>query len=106
MTWADALKDDDGYLANLNDWNEDIASGIADEEGIQLTEQHWEIIYLLREFYSEFQLSPAMRPLIKYAEKRLGSNKGKSIYFMQLFPVSPAKIASKIAGLPKPTNCL
>jgi tRNA 2-thiouridine synthesizing protein E len=77
-----------------------------DEEGIELQEPHWEIIYLLRAFYAEFDLSPAMRPLVKYVGIKLGSDKGRSIYLLKLFPGSPAKIASKIAGLPKPDNCL
>ncbi len=98
--------DQDGYLKNLPDWTPEIASVIALQENIQLSEAHWEVIYLLQAFYREFQLSPAMRALVKYTEKKLGQDKGKSIYLMSLFPPSPAKIASKIAGLPRPANCL
>ena len=98
--------DKDGYLINLNDWDEEIANAIAAQENVSLTFAHWEIINLLQEFYREFELSPAMRALVKYTEKKLGPEKGKSIYLLQLFPPSPAKIASKIAGLPRPTNCL
>jgi len=98
--------DEDGYLINLNDWDEEIANAIAAQENISLTSAHWEIINLLQEFYREFELSPAMRALVKYTEKKLGPEKGKSIYLLQLFPPSPAKITSKIAGLPRPTNCL
>lgn len=98
--------DKDGYLNNLNDWDKETANAIAAQENISLTTAHWEIIYLLQEFYREFELSPAMRALVKYTEKKLGPEKGKSIYLLQLFPPSPAKIASKIAGLPRPTNCL
>lgn len=98
--------DKDGYLIDISDWNEDIARQLAQQEQIELSEDHWEIIYLLREFYQEFQLSPAMRPLIKRTAQKLGGEKGRSIYLLQLFPGSPAKIASKIAGLPRPTNCL
>jgi tRNA 2-thiouridine synthesizing protein E len=47
-----------------------------------------------------------MRPLVKYIGQRLGKEKGNSIYLLQLFPGSPAKLASKIAGLPRPENCL
>ena len=98
--------DQDGYLSNLNDWNELVAEALAEQENISLSAEHWEIIRLLQEFYKEFELSPAMRALVKYTEKKLGSEKGRSIYLLQLFPPSPAKIASKIAGLPRPTNCL
>lgn len=102
----DITLDKDGYLTNLNDWDKEIASILAAQEDISLTTAHWEIIYLLQDFYREFEISPAMRAFVKYTEKKLGSEKGKSIYLLQLFPPSPAKIASKIAGLPRPTNCL
>jgi tRNA 2-thiouridine synthesizing protein E len=98
--------DKDGYLFNLDDWNPEIAHEIAAQENISLTLAHWEIINLLQQFYREFEISPAMRAFVKYTEKKLGPEKGKSIYLLQLFPPSPAKIASKIAGLPRPTNCL
>jgi tRNA 2-thiouridine synthesizing protein E len=47
-----------------------------------------------------------MRALVKRTEQLLGSEKGRSIYLLQLFPTSPAKYSCKIAGLPKPANCL
>jgi tRNA 2-thiouridine synthesizing protein E len=98
--------DADGYLLNLDEWNPDIANLIAAQEGITLSPQHWEIITLIRGYYAEFDLSPAMRPLVKYASLKLGPEKGKSVYLLTLFPGSPAKIAAKIAGLPRPANCL
>lgn len=98
--------DKEGYLRNLDDWSPAVAEQLASAEGIELSEAHWEVIRLLQDFYREFELSPAMRPLVKYVGQQLGADKGRSIYLMQLFPPSPAKVASKIAGLPKPTNCL
>ena len=98
--------DKEGFLKNLDDWNADTAQEIAARENIILTEAHWEIIQLLRDFYKTFELSPSMRALVKYTHQRLGDEKGRSIYLLQLFPLSPAKIACKIAGLPKPANCI
>ena len=98
--------DKEGFLVNLNDWSEAVADSIARKDGINLTEAHWEIIYLTREFYQTFQISPSMRALVKRTEQTLGAEKGKSIYLLQLFPASPAKFVSKIAGLPKPANCI
>mgnify|MGYP000279348023 CR=1 FL=1 len=100
------FRDRQGFLVHLSDWNESVAQIIAKEENIELSSEHWEVIHLLRQFYQEFDLSPAMRILVKYVRQNLGSEKGTSIYLLTLFPNSPAKIASKIAGLPKPTNCL
>ncbi len=98
--------DKEGFLVNLNDWNEDVADLIAQKDQIHLTAAHWEIINLVREFYQTFQISPSMRVLVKQTGQILGEEKGKSIYLLQLFPVSPARYSCKIAGLPKPANCL
>ena len=98
--------DKEGFLRNLEDWSPEVAEHIAAAEDVQLTDAHWEIIELLRRYYQEFDSSPAMRPLVKYTARELGNDKGRSIYLMRLFPGSPAKIGSKIAGLPKPDNCL
>lgn len=101
-----AAFDPEGFLRRLEDWSPEVARQIARAEQLELSEAHWEILYLLREFYREFDSSPAMRPLVKYCTLKLGPEKGRSIYLMSLFPGSPAKIGSKIAGLPKPDNCL
>lgn len=98
--------DAEGYLANLSDWSPDVASELAVQAGVNLTDDHWEIIDLLREFYQQYEHAPAMRPFVKAVAMKLGKDKGRSIYLMKLFPDSPAKLAAKIAGLPKPTNCL
>ncbi len=98
--------DNEGYLRNLDDWSRPVAEDLAASEGLTLTNEHWEIIDILRNFYAEYQVSPAMRILVKQIRESLGADKGSSMYLMTLFPGSPAKLASKIAGLPKPTNCL
>lgn len=98
--------DPEGYLIDLEEWSPDIAETIAEEEGLELTDEHWEIIQVLRDFYQRFEQAPAMRPLVKAVAKTLGEEKGRSIHLMRLFPGSPAKLAARIAGLPKPANCL
>lgn len=98
--------DDEGYLLDLASWSDLVAQQLALQEGIELTAAHWELVLLIRQFYKEFDLSPAMRPLCKYVATHLGADKGRSIYLLQLFPGSPAKRLAKIAGLPKPENCL
>lgn len=100
------LVDKQGFLVNLEDWDAEVASVIALNEGIALSQAHWEIINVLRSFYQEYTLSPAMRILVKTVKAELGPEKGNSLYLLNLFPGSPAMLASKIAGLPKPTNCL
>ncbi|UJJ33273.1 TusE/DsrC/DsvC family sulfur relay protein [Halopseudomonas maritima] len=98
--------DKEGFLQSLDDWSEAVAAELARREGIELTPAHMEVIHLLRSFYQTYQLSPAMRPLVKYVGQQLGKDKGNSMYLLGLFPGSPAKLGSKLAGLPKPDNCL
>lgn len=96
----------DGFLVNQADWTPDVATQLAKAESIDLSAAHWEVIELLRAYYASYDSSPAMRALVKYCKLTLGEEKGRSIYLLKLFPGSPAKLASKIAGLPKPANCL
>lgn len=98
--------DKEGFLVDLADWNDVAALELARREQIELTDEHWAVITALRDFYRTTGVSPAMRPLVKLIGQRLGAEKGTSIYLLSLFPGSPAKLAAKIAGLPRPTNCL
>ena len=96
--------DEEGYLANLSDWEEGLATAMAEADDIELGPDHWEIIKFLREYYEEYQIAPAVRVLTKAVGKKLGKDKGNSKYLYELFPYGPAKQASKYAGLPKPTG--
>ena len=98
--------DAENFLTDITTWTPSIAEQIAKMEKVELTEAHWELIYLARQFHQRFGLSPSMRPLIKYAKTYAGLEKATSIYFLSLFPGNPAKLISKIGGLPKPDNCL
>ena len=100
------MYDKEGFLRDLEAWTPAIAEQIAAHEGIELTAAHWEIIDLLREFYRRYEASPANRALVNFTARELGADKGRSVYLMSLFPGSPARLGSKIAGLPKPDNCL
>jgi tRNA 2-thiouridine synthesizing protein E len=98
--------DKDGYLKNLDDWDAEVAEQLAESCQIHLRESHWEIIRLVRHFYTEHELSPPIRPLVKLVARELGADKGRSIYLMKLFGGSPARTVNRIAGLPRPTNCI
>lgn len=99
------LWDSEGFLKDVSLWDEEIASTVASKENIILNAEHWDIIYLLRRFYENHQIAPANRALVNLVKNELGVEKGKSIYLMNLFGGSPAKLASKISGLPRPENC-
>lgn len=100
--------DSEGYLSDLNQWSPEVAGVLASGLDIELSPAHWELIELIRDYYQQFDHSPAMRPFIKFIAARLDASKAKSIYLMQLFPGpgSPVKRVALLAGLPKPDNCL
>ncbi|MGC1332518.1 TusE/DsrC/DsvC family sulfur relay protein [Pseudomonas sp.] len=98
--------DQNGFLEDLTEWSRPVAEALAARESLALTPDHWEVLEVLRQFYQEFQLSPATRPLIKYTALKLGAEKGNSPHLNRLFNGTPAKLAAKLAGLPKPTNCI
>ncbi|WP_278807876.1 sulfurtransferase TusE [Obesumbacterium proteus] len=98
--------DAQGYLLNSSDWSEELVPLLAMEEGIELSEAHWEVVRFVREFYIEFNTSPAIRMLVKAMTQKYGEEKGNSRYLYRLFPKGPAKQATKLAGLPKPVKCI
>lgn len=102
---SDEALDKEGFLLDLATWNRGLAEQIAAREHVQMTDGHWSVIKVLREFYHETGISPAMRPFVKLIRTRVSVPLGSSIELMKMFGPSPAKTAAKIAGLPKPPNC-
>jgi tRNA 2-thiouridine synthesizing protein E len=98
--------DAQGYLLDFTLWEEGMIQVLAEQEGIELTDAHIEVVLFVRNFYEEFNTSPAVRMLVKAMEKAHGPEKGNSKYLFKLFKQGPAKQATKLAGLPKPAKCL
>jgi tRNA 2-thiouridine synthesizing protein E len=98
--------DEEGYITDISLWNPDLALLIAEGENIEMSDDAWEVVNFLRNYYEEYQIAPAVRVLTKAIKKSLGPEKGTSKYLYELFPYGPAKQACKIAGLPKPTGCV
>jgi tRNA 2-thiouridine synthesizing protein E len=98
--------DEEGYITDISIWSKELAMLIAEDEKIDMSSDHWEVVNFLRDYYEEYQIAPAIRVLTKAIKKSLGADKGNSQYLYELFPYGPAKQACKIAGLPKPTGCI
>ncbi|BBV05147.1 sulfurtransferase [Providencia rettgeri] len=98
--------DAQGYLLDSQQWSEELIPLLAQQEDIEITNEHLEIIRFVRNFYLEFNTSPAIRMLVKAVSQQFGEEKGNSRYLYQLFPKGPAKQATKLAGLPKPVKCI
>lgn len=98
--------DSEGYLKDTAQWSEAMALVIAEQEDLTLSAEHWEVLRFVRDFYLEFNTSPAIRMLVKAMANKFGEEKGNSRYLYRLFPKGPARQATKIAGLPKPVKCI
>lgn len=89
---------EEGYLTDFSQWDKTVGAGIAEEEGIEMTDRHWEVIdYLQDQHQKEVALS--IRRI-----KKSGVVAIKEFY--ALFPGGPLKKATKIAGIPKPASCV
>lgn len=97
---------EDGFLSNVDDWSADIAAYLAEREGIQMSEQHWEIVRYIHDYYKRYEIAPMIKILVKEIGKRFGPEKATTQFLYELYPAGPAKQACKIAGLPKPTGCV
>lgn len=98
--------DSEGFLQSLDDWTPEVARVLAEQLDLVLTDEHWEVIHLVRAFHERTDVVPAMRPLVKLVRDQLGADKGSSLHLNLLFPDGAAKNLARVAGLPKPTNCL
>lgn len=91
---------EEGFFVHPEQWTEDMVPELAGQEGIdELTDSHWQVIRFMRSEYLAKGTGPTVRVL--------GKTSGVSIKELyQLFPKGPAKIAAKIAGIPKPRGCI
>lgn len=90
-----------GYLVNHEDWSRELGEHIAREEGVELTEKHWNLIgYLRDEYINNGGNQPNTRNIVKAMSDKWGEKIGqKDIY--ELFPKDPSKQGGRIAGLPE-----
>ena len=98
--------DKDGFLLDFDSWDTNFCKISAENEEIQLSNDHMLVIKFLRKFYKKNNKSPAIRELVKSLKKEHGEKIGNSLYLQSLFPISPAVQAAKLAGLPKPKRCI
>jgi len=99
---ADASVDVDaeGFMTRPEQWNEQIATAIAADNGIsELTDRHWLVVRFMRDRYLQTGSAPSIRSLGKESGVPV-----KELY--QLFPKGPAKLAAKLGGIPKPKGCI
>jgi len=91
---------DEGFFVDPEQWTEEMAPELARAEGIpELSDLHWRVIRFMRAEYHDKGTGPTVRVL--------GKTSGVSVKELyELFPKGPAKVAAKIAGIPKPRGCI
>ena len=93
---------EEGRLQNADDWSDAIAEAMAEHDGVQLTDEHWQIISMLRNFYKEYNHAPIMKLFLKEVANKLGRDYANEDYLSTLFPEGILAQSSKLAGLPCP----
>lgn len=92
--------DTEGYLKNLNDWSEEFARARAHEESLVLTEEHWQVIRFLRDYFHEHGVQAQVRVMIVYFRNEWGEARGNNHYLHDLFQMGgPQKQGNRLAGL-------
>ena len=91
-------RNEEGYLTDFSQWTKEVGNKIAQEQDIEMTDKHWEVVdYLQTKHKNEEALS--IRGI-----KKSGVINIKEFY--DLFPGGPLKVSTKIAGIPKPKSCI
>jgi tRNA 2-thiouridine synthesizing protein E len=93
-------RDVEGYLVEPGDWNEELAHVLAQEENIQLNDDHWDTIRFMRDYFEEHQVIADARFVIKHLAERMGRDAQKKLF--ELYPYGYVKQACKIAGMRRP----
>ena len=99
----DILCDGEGYLLDLEAWSKDYVYASVAREQLELSDEHWQVIYFIRNFYEEHGVQAPVRDMIKHFKKTWGKEKGNSRYLHQIFPKGgPQKQGNRLAGVRKP----
>ncbi|QKT04613.1 TusE/DsrC/DsvC family sulfur relay protein [Ectothiorhodospiraceae bacterium 2226] len=94
--------DDQGYLVDPELWDVEVAEKLAEQYGMELTEDHWKVLKYVRDHYNEHHIAVDARWVIKYLAEDLGYGNKARARLYELFPYGYMQQACKIAGLRRP----
>lgn len=98
----EVLTDPEGYILDMDAWSEGFAEAQAAKEGLALTEEHWQVIQFIRDYYEEHNVQAQVRDMVKHFRQAWGPDKGNSRYLHDIFPMGgPQKQGNRIAGVRK-----
>lgn len=92
--------DKEGYIINIDEWTEDYAIALAEAEGLELTDEHWQVIHYIRDYFAEHRVQVQVREMIKHFKKAWGPEHGNNHYLHDIFPKGgPQKQGNRLAGI-------
>ncbi|MBI5938206.1 MAG: TusE/DsrC/DsvC family sulfur relay protein [Betaproteobacteria bacterium] len=98
----EVLTDPEGYILNMDEWSEGYAVALAEQEGLALTDEHWQVIRFIREYYDEHNVQAPVRDMVKHFREVWGEARGNSRYLHDIFPMGgPQKQGNRLAGIRK-----
>jgi tRNA 2-thiouridine synthesizing protein E len=99
-------RDEEGFLLDANDWRPELIDPLAEESGLELANEHLQIIHFIRDYFETRQIVPEARTLLKHMASLWGEEKGTRKYLYRLFPRGYGQQACKIAGMRKPRKLM
>lgn len=92
--------DQEGYIQDMDQWSEGFARALAQEEGLTLTDEHWQVIHYIRDHFTEHQVQAQVRDMIKHFRVVWGEERGNNHHLHDLFPKGgPQKQGNRLAGI-------
>ena len=99
---TEVLTDSEGYIQDMDDWSEDFVVALAAEEGLNLTDEHWDVVRYIRDYYFEHNVQAQVRTMIKHFASKWGPERGNNRYLHDIFPMGgPQKQGNRLAGIRK-----
>lgn len=97
---ARVATDQEGYIQNMDEWSEGYALALAREEGLDLSDEHWEVIRFIRAYYESHRVQAQVRDMIRHFKRVWGAARGNNRYLHDIFPKGgPQKQGNRLAGI-------
>ena len=92
--------DAEGYIINIDEWTEEFTIALAAKEGLELTDEHWQVVHYIRDYFEEHHVQAQVRDMIKHFKKQWGPEHGNNRYLHDIFPKGgPQKQGNRLAGI-------
>jgi TusE/DsrC/DsvC family sulfur relay protein len=87
-----------------DNWNIEFASTVAKAGGLNLSDDHWDLIRALQEYYNKVEF-PKLRQVKDALEEKFHSRGGMK-YLYQIIPGGPVAEGCRLAGLNIPAGAI